>query len=43
MSNRWQFFGGRSEAQAAVEKRLSDAGVRTQLLNVVVSGGVLHV
>ena len=29
--------------KAAVEKRLSDAGVRTQLLNVVVSGGVVHV
>ena len=29
--------------KAAVEKRLSDAGVRTQILNVVVSGGVVHV
>lgn len=29
--------------KAAVEKNLSDAGVRTQLLNVVVSGGVVHI
>jgi CBS domain-containing protein len=29
--------------KAAVEQNLSDAGVRTQLLNVVVSGGVVHV
>lgn len=29
--------------KASVERNLSDAGVRTQLLNVVVSGGVVHV
>lgn len=29
--------------KAELEKNLSDAGVRTQLLNVVVSGGVVHV
>lgn len=29
--------------KAAVEKNLSEAGVRNQLLNVVVSGGVVHV
>jgi CBS domain-containing protein len=29
--------------KAAVEKSLSEAGVRTQLLNVVVSGGVVYV
>ena len=29
--------------KAAVEKNLSEAGVRAQLLNIVVSGGVVHV
>jgi len=31
------------EVKAALEKNLAGAGVRTQLLNVVVSGGVVHV